>query len=113
MWVCITGIPKLSVYIVNRTTYEGQFSSNKLAVMDTNIFDYGLAFNTSFNLTKKQRLLFGESSMTHAMVFTGVHINEKGHPVRWRVENSWGADSGDKGYWVMSDEWFSEFVYQV
>ncbi|KAG0168685.1 hypothetical protein DFQ28_004345 [Apophysomyces sp. BC1034] len=91
----------------------GQFSSSKYAVMDTNIYDYGLAFNLQFNLTKEQRLLYGESSMTHAMVFTGVHLDEQGSPVRWRVENSWGPDSGDKGYWVMNDEWFSEFVYQV
>ena len=30
------------------------------------------------------------------------------HPVtatKWRVENSWGDDKGDKGYLMMSDEW--------
>ncbi|KAF7721139.1 hypothetical protein EC973_005362 [Apophysomyces ossiformis] len=91
----------------------GQYSSSKVAVMDTKIYDYTLAFNVDFKLTKEQRLLYGESQMTHAMVFTGVHLDEKGAAVRWRVENSWGADSGDKGYWVMSDAWFSEFVYQV
>jgi bleomycin hydrolase len=81
--------------------------------MDTKIFDYSLAFSTEFNLTKEERLLYGESLMTHAMVFTGVHLDSNGSPVRWRVENSWGETSGDKGFWVMSDEWFSEFVYQV
>ncbi|KAI8379400.1 peptidase C1B, bleomycin hydrolase [Radiomyces spectabilis] len=91
----------------------GQFSSNAYGVMDTDIFDYSLAFNVDFGLTKEQRLLYGESLMTHAMVFTGVHLDKNGQPVRWRVENSWGATSGDKGYWVMSDDWFTEFVYQV
>ena len=33
--------------------------------------------------------------------------------MRWRVENSWGGDRGDKGYFVMSDDWFSEWVYQI
>ena len=32
---------------------------------------------------------------------------------KWRVENSWGDDKGDKGYLMMTDEWFSEFVYEV
>lgn len=32
---------------------------------------------------------------------------------RWRVENSWGSDSGNSGYLMMTDQWFSEFVYEV
>jgi bleomycin hydrolase len=91
----------------------GQFSTGRIGAMDTDIFNYDLAFSTRFNMTKEQRLLYKESLMTHAMVFTGVHLDSDGSPVRWRVENSWGGDSGDKGFWVMSDAWFSEFVYQV
>ncbi|ORY97362.1 peptidase C1B, bleomycin hydrolase [Syncephalastrum racemosum] len=91
----------------------GQFSNNKLATMDTKVYDYS-PFNVKYtDISKKNRLLYGESLMTHAMVFTGVHISEDGKPVRWRVENSWGEDLGDKGFWIMSDDWFSEFVYQV
>lgn len=33
--------------------------------------------------------------------------------VKWRVENSWGEDHGHKGYLCMTDEWFSEYVYEV
>lgn len=92
----------------------GQFSNNGIGAMDLDIYDYSLAFNVEFNLTKEERLLYKESMMTHAMVFTGVHLDKDGNPVRWRVENSWGADTnGDQGFWVMSDEWFSSFVYQV
>ena len=32
---------------------------------------------------------------------------------RWRVENSWGEESGEKGYVVMANEWFDEFLYEV
>lgn len=81
--------------------------------MDTKVFDYKLTFNVEFNLSKAQRLLYGESAMTHAMVFTGVHLDKDGAPIRWRVENSWSDTSGEKGFWIMTDEWFSEFVYQV
>lgn len=70
-------------------------------------------FDTEFPLTKEQRLDYRESLMTHAMTFTGVNIADDGKPNRWRVENSWGKDVGKEGFWVMSDEWFSEFTYQV
>ena len=72
-----------------------------------------LLFDTEFPLTKEQRLDYRESLMTHAMTFTGVNIADNGKPNRWRVENSWGKDVGKDGFWVMSDEWFSEFTYQV
>jgi len=62
---------------------------------------------------KKQRLLFGESLMTHAMVFTGVDLDEHNNPTRFRIENSWGEKYGDKGYYSCSVEWFKEYVYQI
>ncbi|GAA5812744.1 hypothetical protein MFLAVUS_006202 [Mucor flavus] len=91
----------------------GQFSNRNTGVMDTNVFNYKLTFNVDFNMCKAQRLLFGESAMTHAMMFTGVHLDKNNNPVRWRVENSWSETSGEKGFWIMTDDWFSEFVYQV
>ncbi|KAI8059654.1 peptidase C1B, bleomycin hydrolase [Gongronella butleri] len=91
----------------------GKFSSTKHAVMDLSLLDYELAFDVKFDMSKADRILYGESAMTHAMVFTGVHLDENGKPVKWRVENSWGSDNGDAGYYVMDDAWFSEFVYQV
>ena len=51
--------------------------------------------------------------MTHAMVLTAVQLDSDGKSVRWRVQNSWGEAPGDKGWFVMSDEWMDEFVYQV
>lgn len=63
-------------------------------------------------MNKEQRVSTGASSMTHAMVITGVHL-EDGVPVKWKIENSWGADTGKKGYFQMSDKWFDEYVFQV
>ncbi|CAO3642380.1 unnamed protein product [Cunninghamella blakesleeana] len=91
----------------------GKFRNNKLASLDMKGFDYELAFGVSFNMTKAERLLTGESLMTHAMVFTGVHVKD-GKPTKYRVENSWGTGNPNgEGFWVMSDDWFSEYVYQI
>ncbi|KAI4146493.1 MAG: hypothetical protein LQ341_002065 [Variospora aurantia] len=90
----------------------GKFSNRQTGIMDTNLFDYELGFNVRLGLSKAQRLMTNESAMTHAMVLTAVHvINEK--PVRWRVQNSWGDGVGTKGWFVMSDGWMDEFVYQA
>ncbi|KAI0645742.1 peptidase C1B bleomycin hydrolase [Trametes meyenii] len=91
----------------------GQFSDRNAGVMDTGLFEYEATFDIQFGLTKADRLRTNESSMTHAMVISGVHLDAHGRPVRYKVENSWGADPGDKGYFVMSDAWFEQFVYQV
>ena len=50
------------------------------------------------------------------MVLTAVHVAGEGgagETVRWRVQNSWGETAGDKGWFVMSDRWMDEFVYQA
>ena len=90
----------------------GKCFHRKLGVMDDQLYNYELVFGTDSNMTKAERLDYGESQMTHAMVFTAVDIKNK-KPVKWRVENSWGKDSGDKGYFLMTDKWFDEFVYEV
>ncbi|KAL6854027.1 peptidase C1B, bleomycin hydrolase [Trichoderma novae-zelandiae] len=93
----------------------GKFSDRAAGIMDLDLVDYEAGFNTSLRgMTKAQRLMTGESLMTHAMVLTAVHLDEKtGRPVRWRVQNSWGTAVGDKGWFVMSDAWMDEFVYQA
>jgi bleomycin hydrolase len=47
------------------------------------------------------------------MVLTGVDLDETGKPRKWRVENSWGAMIGDRGYMYMMDEWFNEYVFEI
>lgn len=95
----------------------GKFSSSSTGIMDTKLFDYDLAFgsgNGALQMSKSQRLRVGESAMTHAMVLTAVQVDEKtGESVRWRVQNSWGTAPGDGGWFVMTDAWMDEFVYQV
>jgi bleomycin hydrolase len=91
----------------------GKFSDSGKGIMDTALFEYESAFSITLGLTKADRLRVNESAMTHAMTIVGVHLDENGKPVRYKVENSWGDASGDKGYFVMTDKWFEEFVFQV
>ena len=91
----------------------GQFSERTHGLMDLKALDVAGLFDTNFPLNKAQRLDYGESRMTHAMVLTGVNLDSRAKPNRWKVENSWGDEVGDKGFFVMTDDWFDEFTYQV
>ncbi len=90
----------------------GKMSDRDSGVMDAALYDYEGVLGVPLPLDKAGRLDYGESRMTHAMVFTGVHVVD-GAPVRWKVENSWGKDPGHDGFFVMSAEWFREYTYQI
>jgi bleomycin hydrolase len=83
-----------------------------LGVMDMNLYDFNLLFNTKFKMDKKTKLEYGDSVMTHAMLLTGVDINNN-NTLKWRIENSWGSKGGNKGYLLMTDDWFDEYTYEI
>jgi len=90
----------------------GKMLHRDLGIMDVDLFNYEDLLNTTFKMNKSIRLEYGDSLMTHAMLFTGVDIyNNKSR--KWRVENSWGNKTGDKGYYLMTDKWFNEYIYEV
>lgn len=91
----------------------GQMLDREAGVMDDKAYDYEATLGQNIDLTKAQRLDYGESLLTHAMVFVGVDLDDDGNPVKWKVENSWGDKNGDKGIFSMSDKWFDEYNYQV
>lgn len=76
-------------------------------------FDYNGTFAMDFSMTKGDRLDLRDSSMNHAMVVTGVNLDAAGRPNRWKIENSWGEEFGDKGYYLMDGGWFDQYVYQA
>lgn len=91
----------------------GKCSERDSGIMDLDIRSLEDLLDTRFTMTKAERLDYGQSLMTHAMVFQGVNLDENGKPNRWRVENSWGKEPGKDGYYLMTDRWFDEYMYQV
>jgi bleomycin hydrolase len=86
--------------------------SSDYGVWDAGLYDLSAVYDTDFTLTKADRLVFHETQMTHAMLFTGVDILD-GAPRKWRVENSWGTDKGKDGFYTMNDSWFDEYVFEI
>lgn len=90
----------------------GQSSTRDTGIMATDIYSVADTLDIDYSMSKAERLDYGESLMTHAMVLTGVDLVDD-KPTKWKVENSWGNKVGSKGYFVMSDEWLEEYTYQI
>lgn len=76
----------------------GKFRHRDRGVMDLAVYDYAAGLGTTLlEQSKADRLRAGESLMTHAMVLTGVHVDDDGRPVRWRVQNSHGDGARRQG----------------
>jgi bleomycin hydrolase len=90
----------------------GKQMRRDIGVMDRDLYDLEALYAVPFELGKADRLEYGETRMTHAMLFTGVDVVD-GEPRRWRVENSWGTDPGQKGFFTMNDSWFDEFMFEI
>ena len=76
-------------------------------------FDYGSLFGTSFPMDKAERISTFDSGSTHAMTLTAVDLDANGKPVKWKVENSWGADNGFSGCFIMTNDWFNEYMFRL
>lgn len=93
----------------------GQSFIREEGIMDTAALDVDALFGFEVEgcMDRAERLDYGESLMTHAMVLEGVNLDADGRPTLWKVENSWGKDHGRNGFDTLSDLWFDEYVYQV
>ena len=90
----------------------GKMMRRDLGVWDKDLFDYQGLYGAEFPLDKAGRLEYHDTLMTHAMLFTGVDVLD-GQVRRWRVENSWGEENGQKGYYTMNDSWFDEYTFEI
>ena len=90
-----------------------QSSNRKAGIMAEGMHDFTASMDIRLTQDKAGRLDYSESLMTHAMVLTGVDLDENGKAKKWKVENSWGEKVGNKGYFVASDAWMDEYTYQI
>ena len=81
--------------------------------LDTENFDYGTLFGTTFGMDKSQRISTFDSGSTHAMTLTAVDIDANGKPLKWKVENSWGPSYGQSGCLIMTNRWFDEYMFRL
>ncbi len=78
----------------------------------SNLYDYEGVLDLDLQMSKEDMLDYRQSAMNHAMVLTGVNLQD-GKPNRWKIENSWGDERGKKGYYIADDGWFDRYVYQA
>ncbi|MEJ2368581.1 MAG: C1 family peptidase [Acidobacteriota bacterium] len=76
------------------------------------IMDTRDLFGIDFSMDKKDTLAYDNGTPNHAMVFTGVDV-QNGEPDKWKVENSWGSKPGRKGWFTIGSRWFNKHVYEV
>jgi bleomycin hydrolase len=90
----------------------GKEMDRKRGLWDAELFDVEGLYGVEYGMDKADRLRHNQTMMTHAMLFTGVDV-VNGRPRRWRVENSWGDKTGQKGYYTMNDSWYDEYMFEI
>ncbi len=91
-----------------------KFYDDETGLLDIDNFDYKniFGFNILKGVDKGNRLHYGMSAITHAMLIKGYDIvNNK--ITKWLIENSWGDENELDGNLIMSNSWFKEFVYEI
>jgi len=90
----------------------GKYGEREAGIWDDQCFNMELLTGLELKMSKEDSLNYWFAAMNHAMVITGVNLAE-GKPTRWKIENSWGDQKGEKGYYICSDSWFDAYVFQA
>ena len=91
----------------------GKLLDSDRGLLDVKNYDYESLMGTTFGMDKKQRIETFSSGSSHAMTLMAVDLNKEGKPMKWMVENSWGAGSGFQGHLIMTDDWFNEYMFRL
>ncbi|HEX7319547.1 MAG TPA: C1 family peptidase [bacterium] len=83
-------------------------------IFSSRILDYRSLYRSPGSLDKKERILYRFTHANHAMVLQGMDIDPQTKmPIKWRVENSHGSESGHDGFFTLYDDWFNEYVFEI
>lgn len=88
-------------------------TKNGIGFMDDGLYDYGSFLGIDLKMDKKARILTRQSGSSHAMLIVAVDTDENDKPTKWLFENSWGPESGNKGYLTFTDKWFDEYMFRI
>ena len=91
----------------------GKQLDRKRGYLDTQNYDYASLFGTTFPMNKADRITPFDPGSPHAMTLTAVDLDAQGNPVKWKVENSWGPEYGQKGCLIMTNRWFNEYMFRL
>lgn len=91
----------------------GKQLDRKRGYLDIENYDYSSLLGTEFGMDKAQRIMTFDSGSTHAMTLTAVDLDAEGNPLKWKVENSWGANHGQNGCLIMTNRWFNEYMFRL
>ena len=91
----------------------GKQLNRKAGLLSVDNYDYESLYGVEFNMDKKQRMMSHQSGSSHGMALVAVDTDKDDKPTQWRLENSWGATSGDHGYLTMTDKWFEEYMFRL
>ena len=101
----------------NRAMYfscdVGKQLENSEGILSLENYDYESLYGIDLKMTKKQRMMAHQSGSSHGMALVAVDLDKDGNFTKWRVENSWGASSGNNGYLTITDDWFNEYMYRL
>ncbi|MFD1432582.1 C1 family peptidase [Lacticaseibacillus yichunensis] len=89
-----------------------QDMERKSGALKGGLYDFGQLFDLDLTMDKATRFATGEAEVSHAMTLTGVDLVD-GQPRRWKVENSWGKENGNDGYYIADANWFDDYVYEA
>lgn len=89
-----------------------KYGNRETGVWDDKSYNYAGTFGLDYKIDKAMSLDYFVSQMNHAMLLTAVNIRDD-KPNRWKIENSWGDKIANKGYFICSDSWFDQYVYQA
>lgn len=85
---------------------------NDTGVMHPDVYNFEKIYDLDLKRNKAAEGLMGLIFSNHLMTILG--LDEKnGEVIKWKVENSWGKDAGDKGIYYMYDSWINKYVEEV